>query len=199
MWHQQFGLFLDGHGVWRCGGRLTNADIPPTAKNPILLDSQHYFTTLIVREAHSRVMHNGVKETLTELRSRYWIIRGRSFVRKLIHQCVICHRFEGGAHQPPPPPPLPDFRVQRSPPFHYTGVHYAGPLYVKGGNKVWICLYTCCVVRAIHLEVVPDLTIIRSFKRFTARRGFPTHADDLGQCEDLQGYRKAVVQDSPAS
>ena len=140
MWHQQFGLFLDGHGVWRCGGRLTNADIPPIAKNPILLNSQHYFTTLIVREAHSRVMHNGVKETLTELRSRYWIIRGRSFVRKLIHQCVICRRFEGGAHQPPPPPPLPECRVQRSPPFHYTGVDYAGPLYVKGGNKVWICL-----------------------------------------------------------
>ena len=43
-------------------------------------------------------------------------------------------------------------------------------------NKVWICLYTCCVIRAVHLELVTDMTteaFIRSFKRFTARRGFP--------------------------
>ena len=68
-----------------------------------------------------------------------------------------------------------------SPAFAYTGVDFAGPLYVKEPSrsseaKVWICLFTCCVVRAIHLEVVPDMTtqsFIRSFKRFTARRGFP--------------------------
>ena len=32
------------------------------------------------------------------------------------------------------------------------------------------------MVRAIHLDLVPDMTaesFIRSFKRFTARRGFP--------------------------
>ena len=43
-------------------------------------------------------------------------------------------------------------------------------------KKVWICLYTCCVVRAIHLDLVPDLstpTFLRSFRRFTARRGLP--------------------------
>ena len=43
-------------------------------------------------------------------------------------------------------------------------------------KKAWICLYTCCVLRAIHLELVPDLsthTFVRSFRRFTARRGFP--------------------------
>ena len=47
---------------------------------------------------------------------------------------------------------------------------------ITKSNKVWICLYTCCVVRAIHLDIVPDMstqTFIRSFKRFTARRGLP--------------------------
>lgn len=41
---------------------------------------------------------------------------------------------------------------------------------------MWVCLYTCCVVRAIHLELVPDIraqSFLRSFKRFTARRCFP--------------------------
>jgi len=54
-------------------------------------------------------------------------------------------------------------------------------LYVKGANKkteekVWICLYTCCVTRAVHLNIVPGLTaeaFLRSFHRFTARRGLP--------------------------
>jgi len=37
-------------------------------------------------------------------------------------------------------------------------------------------LFTCCATCAVHLELVPDLTaqtFIRSFKRFTARRGIP--------------------------
>ena len=181
IWQKQFGLFQDELGVWRCRGRLSNADLPFATKHPVFLDSQHYLTTLIVRDAHATIKHNGVSETLTELRDKYWIVRGRSFVRKVLHKCVTCRRFEGRPHCPPPPPPLPAFRVKEAPAFTYTGVDYAGPLYIKSSkgsreSKVWVCLYTCCVVRAIHLEVVPDLTaqsFIRCFKRFTARRGFP--------------------------
>ena len=177
----QFGLFLDENGVWRCGGHLSKAKIPYGVKYPILLPRQHHLTTLVVRGAHSRVLHNGVKETLTEVRSKFWIVKGRAFVRKCIHQCIVCKRFEGKPLLGPTPPPLPDFRVQQEPPFTFTGVDFAGPLHVKFGstaseNKVWICLYTCCVTRAVHLEVVPDLTtaaFLRSLKCFTARRGLP--------------------------
>ena len=45
-----------------------------------------------------------------------------------------------------------------------------------GAKKVWIFLYSCCVTRAVHLDLVPDLTseaFIRCFKRLSARRGFP--------------------------
>ena len=35
-WKKQFGLFLDTTGIWRCGGRLSNADIPFSTKHPIL-------------------------------------------------------------------------------------------------------------------------------------------------------------------
>ena len=37
-------------------------------------------------------------------------------------------------------------------------------------------MFTCCVVRALHLDLVPDMTtstFLRCFKRFVARRGFP--------------------------
>ena len=67
------------------------------------------------------------------------------------------------------------------PPFTFVGLDYAGPLYIKTETaepkKVWICLLTCCDLRAIHLELVVDLTaqaFIRTFQRFVARRGLPS-------------------------
>ena len=134
-----------------------------------------------MRKAHERVFHNGVKETLTEVRSRFWILKGRALVKKVVHQFVLCRKFEGRPYLGPPPPPLPEFRVKEDPLFTYTGVDFAGPLYIKASratasSKVWICLYTCCMVRAVHLDVVPDMTtlaFIRRLKRFSARRGLP--------------------------
>lgn len=55
LWKRQFGLFLDETGMWRCGGRLTNADLPYSTKHPVLLPRDHPLTTLIVKDAHERV------------------------------------------------------------------------------------------------------------------------------------------------
>lgn len=93
-------------------------------------------------------VHNGVKETLTELRSEFWLARGRQVVKKLLHSCVTCHWHEGKPYQEPPQF-LPEIRVKTAPAFTLTGLDYAGPLYIKGvskktGKKVWISLYTSC-------------------------------------------------------
>ena len=162
LWCQQFGLFKDSTRIWRCGGRLSNSAVPPAAKHPIPLNKDHYLTNLIMNECHERVMHGGVKATLTELQSRYWLVRGRQLV-KTLHKCVVCCRFQARPYCPPLAPPLPSFRVNEARPISYTGVDFAGPLYVRdtiasASRKVWIYLYTCCVTRAIHLDVVPDMT-----------------------------------------
>jgi hypothetical protein len=68
---------------------------------------------------------------------------------------VICRRFEGAAYKAPPPPALPDFRVKENPPFTYTGVDFA--VFRRESTSSKVCLFTCCVTRAIHLELVPDL------------------------------------------
>ena len=128
------------------------------------------------------MFHNGVKETLTELRSRYWIIKGRKLVQSAISQCVLCRRLEGYHYSEPSTSPLPTFQVEEAPPFTYCGVDHAGPLFVKispstpCSTKVWICLFTCCTTRAVHLEVVRDMTtssFLQYFRRFIARRGVP--------------------------
>ena len=137
--------------------------------------------TLIIVEAHKKVLRGGVRETLTETRSRFWIVRGRSLVRAILHRCVTCRKHEGRPYAIPPPPPLPLSRVHGTPPFTHTGVDFAGPLIIRTGGhstnqKVWICLFTCFVTRAVHLDLVLDLsteTFLRSLKRFAARRGLP--------------------------
>ena len=135
----------------------------------------------MIRRAHNRVFHNGVRETLTEVRASYWIIRGRAVIKQFISHCVVCKRYEGKHYSVPGPPPLPAFRVQEAPPFSTVGVDFAGPLFVseKGGyeGKVWVCLFTCCITRAVHLDVVTNMSseyFIRCFRRFSARRGLPS-------------------------
>ena len=108
-------------------------------------------------------------------------MNGRSLTKTIIHRCVTCRRFEGAPYAAPPPPPLPVFRVKEDPAFTYTGVDFAGPIFIRvegatKSNKEWICLSSCLVTRAIHLDIVSDLsteTFIRCLKRFASRRGMP--------------------------
>ena len=65
----RFKLFMDENGIWRCGGRLANADIPYYTKHPVMLPRDHPFAALVVQDAHARVGLNGAKDTLTEVRS----------------------------------------------------------------------------------------------------------------------------------
>jgi len=62
-WEQQFHLFLDS-GIGRCKGRIDNAQAQGT---PHFWTKHTTSTWLIVEDVHKRVVHNGVKETLTEL------------------------------------------------------------------------------------------------------------------------------------
>ena len=60
-----------------------------------------------------------------------------------------------------------------------TGVDITGALYVRDNNeetKVYICLFTCANTRAVHLEVVSDLstdTFLLAFRRFASRKSLP--------------------------
>ena len=76
-------------------------------------------------------------------------------------------------------PPLPAERVSESPPFTYTEVDYFGPLFIKRNKireKILVCLYTCLVTRAVHLEMMHDMStqqFLLGLRRFVARHGHP--------------------------
>ena len=90
------------------------------------------------------------------------------------------------AFRAPDPAPLPKLRVQKSAPFTVTGVDYTGPLYIPSGlTKSYICLFTCVITRAVHLEVISDLTeksFLEAFRRFSSRRSLPLHIISDNAC-----------------
>jgi len=101
-----------------------------------------------------------VKETLTEVHSKYWSLKGHSLVRALIHGCIVCKKLEGAPYDCSPPPPLPQYRLKDDPAFTQTAVDFGGPLHVKDTktSKMWICLFTCLVTTAVHFDIVFDMT-----------------------------------------
>ena len=74
---------------------------------------------------------------------------------------MVCGRYEGHSYPSESVPDLPGFRVKGDFAFSFTGIDFAGPLFVKNRKsdmrKVYICLFTCATSRAIHLELVNDL------------------------------------------
>ena len=175
----QLNLFLDVNKIIRCKGRLEFSNISTEANEPILLPSKHRLTQLIIEEEHKRVHHNGIKSTLNGVRETYWVLRGRETVKRVIKKCVVCKKIEGKVLQSPREPSLPSCRVSDEPPFTNTGIDFAGPLFVKENNesmKTYICLFTCASTRAVHLELLRDLStnmFLTAFRRFVSRRGMP--------------------------
>ena len=81
---KQLMLFYDGEGIIRLKGRLENSYLPFDTKHPILLNRDSYFTRLVILRAHFNVKHMRVKATLNEVRSKYWISKGKQKVRSII-------------------------------------------------------------------------------------------------------------------
>ena len=76
-------------------------------------------------------MHNGVVETLVEVKSRYWIENGRQTVKSIINTCVLCKKLEGRPYGTPTTSQLPRLRLSHEFAFTSKGVDIAGPVYVK--------------------------------------------------------------------
>ena len=93
---------------------------------------------------------------------------------------TYCRRYDGKPCHDPPSAPLPTFRVSEAPPFSHVTVDFAGSLYAKRDqgimNNCYIVLFSCCITRAVHLELIHDLTalnFIHVLRKVCVRRGTP--------------------------
>ena len=151
------------------------------------MPAKHTFVKLVIKQIHDRVKHSGINATLTALRERYWVLRGRETVKRVVRHCVVCRRYAASPCKPAQYTDLPGNRVSDDPPFTHLGLDFAGPLYVKdarrssqesdsGSNKVYVCLFTCASTRTVHLELTQGLNVrdfLLAFRRFASRRGLP--------------------------
>ena len=175
----QLGLYIGDKDLIRCRNRMDNLITNDTSQ--ILLPKSHYFTSLLIQDFHSRLLHSGVSHTLSQIRKQFWIPQGRSTVKTVLKRCLTCKRHEGGPYKIPHMPPWPKERITRSSPFSFTGLDYLGPLFIRERDsnetvKVWICLLTCMSTRAIHLELASNLSaesFLLVLRRFIGRRGVP--------------------------
>lgn len=161
-------VFLDKNKLLRCWGWLNNATLSSDNKNPILLPSKHSYVELIIRQTHETVKQNSVNNTLTAIRERFWILRGRQAVKRMLKHCVTCRRLKGVVYS--------SYKVPNLPSVPRPAIHtYRGNSTTeRDSNKCYVCLFTCALMRAVHLKLTPNLLL--SLSRgycFTSCRGLP--------------------------
>ncbi|XP_055604940.1 uncharacterized protein LOC129753170 [Uranotaenia lowii] len=172
-----FNPFIQ-NGIIKVGGRLMHSQESEDFKHPMVLPANHNFTKLLFESYHKKLLRAGPQLTLCAVRQRFWPLGGRSVIRNVIHKCIKCFRVR--------PKPMEQFmgdlpaaRVRESRPFTKTGVDYFGPVYLrhaprKPSVKAYVAVFICFATKAVHLELVTDLTtdrFLQALRRFIGRWG----------------------------
>ncbi|KAJ0169291.1 hypothetical protein K1T71_015175 [Dendrolimus kikuchii] len=166
----------------KIGGRIDSAlGISSETKNPVILDGRNHITKLIVRYYHVKAAHGNRETVVNNLKQKYWVIRMRPTIKHITSQCMYC-RIKKTRPQPPRMGDLPSARMaHHQRPFTYCGVDLFGPMEVAVGRRRerrYGVLFTCMTIRAIHIELVSDLStdaFIMALRRMAARRGWPQY------------------------
>ncbi|XP_075163365.1 uncharacterized protein LOC142235999 [Haematobia irritans] len=166
----------------RVGGRLLNAPLKFESKFPLLLPKGLHFTTVYLRHLHITNCHAGPKALLAILRQKIWLVNARDECRKIVRQCVHCFHYRPKLRTQLMGN-LPMDRVVALRPFLIVGVDFCGPVNIsmrirgKPPTKMFIAVFVCFTSKAVHLELVSNLTsecFLLCFKRFVSRRGLPS-------------------------
>lgn len=94
--------------------------------------------------------------------------------------CVVCARYKK-KFETQLMAALPFDRVNQNRAFLITSVDFAGPIFMAehyrrkiSKRKCWVAIFVCMVTRAVHIDVVTDLStaaFISCYERFISRRG----------------------------
>ncbi|XP_075990280.1 uncharacterized protein LOC142985925 [Anticarsia gemmatalis] len=142
------------------------------------------FAEDIEDEAHLLTFHGGPRLTLATIRRQYCIPGGIKTTKAQLRNCFTCRKHDA-RKQFQLMGDLPAARTNPAPPFYHTGVDYTGFVEVKANKgrgvrttKGYVAVFVCMVTKAVHLELVSDLTsaaFLAALNRMVARRGTPRH------------------------
>ncbi|XP_071033032.1 uncharacterized protein [Parasteatoda tepidariorum] len=205
-------VFLDKDGLLRVGSRIAHAQVSYNSKYPIILPARHELTRMIMLHHHLKYFHLGSQALLNTVRQKFWPVSGRNLARKIVHDCVICCK-QSPVSVTQVMGNLPIERVVPNFTFNKSGLDFCGPFFIRSNKsrkgsyqKMYVAVFVCFATRAIHLEIVSDLSseaLIACLKRFFARRGkcstiFSDNATNFrGACNELKKLFKLVNTQEP--
>lgn len=150
--------------------------------HPYILPSNSPLTHHLILHYHTLHLHVGYQTLHNILAQQYWILSPRRTIKSSTRSCLSCFKTKP-AHFTPPMADLPPFRVRQIRPFAKTGLDFAGPFTTRPRKvrdktrfKSYLCVFVCMATKAIHLELLTDMTrdcFIVCLDRFVARRGCP--------------------------
>ena len=165
----------------RARGRLEHAGLPLDAKTPFFLPNRSRLVDLITTHIHESHNHCGVSQTISLYRQQIWTPKLRCCVKSLLFRCVVGHRIRGKTIPKPLPPPLPEDCVKWKVPFMTVSVDHTGYFWHRDEygkrKKIYICLFVCTTIRAIHFEPVTNLStpsFLLCLRCLAAAKGAPS-------------------------
>ena len=168
----------DATSLLLCYGRVQSVD--EERLGVPLVPYKARISTLLAEEAH-RANHEGVAGTLLRMRKRAWVVQGPRVARRVIDECLHCRKCKARLCTQVMSE-LPSVRTRPAAPFEYTTLDLFGPYTVRDvvrrrvKKKVWGMIFSCMASRAIHADLVEDLStesFLKTYQRFTALRGHP--------------------------
>ena len=192
---KQLSLYLDNN-VIQAKGRIINSDLPLDATTPFFLPNKSHLVDLLINHIHTSHHHIGLSQTLSLYRQHCWTSKIRSRIKNLL-RCVICQRVKNRTIPRPLPPPLPAERVRWVLPYTNVGVDHTGSFNIQDQQgrktKAYICIFVCATARAVHLEVVDNLTTTSFIMCLATSKGIPSII--AGETFLLEMQQDPAVQD----
>ena len=176
-------LFLDDKDLIRPRGHIAKSlQVSYDIQYPILMGKGPKLTELLVEFYHYSCKHLDLETTSNNVRTGgFWILKMRQVIKSILSRCITCYKLNRLSFCYPRMMNLPKHRVNLVKPFQHTGVDFTGHLWVKNEGevmKIYILLFTCLYVCAVHIELVPDMSthqFVLAFTRFTSVYGIPSH------------------------
>uniref|UniRef100_A0A8R1XR24 Integrase_H2C2 domain-containing protein n=1 Tax=Onchocerca volvulus TaxID=6282 RepID=A0A8R1XR24_ONCVO len=174
---EKWGLVRDADDLWKFLGRLRWPRSKLTNFSYSICKGR--IAEMIVKHYHEKMFHASANLTWVKVRQTYWIPHGKTYVKSILRKlCKGCTRWNVIQFEQPEFPPSSPERMTVNRPFEKIGVDLFGPIWVKNRtiSKRWVALFTCLVTRAIHMEVMKNMSaeaFMQTFRGFVSRRRRP--------------------------
>ena len=168
-----------------------SSTVPFETTNPIILPKSKWRERLLL-EIHQDRYHCSQRQTFNELKKRFWMIGGFSYVKQKVRKLCLTPRCRFRQYECPKMSPLPEIRMDKSVAWRHVGVDYVGPITIKHDckekqygqqqcdshelHKVWGAVFTCMTSRSVNVELIKSCTTVDflgAFRRHVADHGRP--------------------------